>query len=606
MVGLSSENFRYFWQLTLNVLLMKKFCFLSVFILFARALASQPCPETYSQEVLESNRLSVNILNNGNLFNRNGEGFFKIPYTGLGSPTTIRKAGLWIGGVDPGGNLKMAASAVDSDNEQSDFAPGPLDPATGYPYEGFPCGHFDQVWKVTREEILTHVKDFRDDWKIDNPIPAILYWPGQGNPHFKTWPGGEPGLPERDWGWAPFWDEDGNGIYDPLKGDYPILDVIGPDEYLPEAIFWTVFHDVTEHPLTKGAPLHVEVQLTAWTRSCPYNEFAQNSLFTRYRIFNRAKEDLDSIVTGIWVDFELGCGEDDYLGSLPGSDAFFVYNKDNFDGDESGSCNDGVISYGKNPPAMAVSFPVYHPALHYFMYYPSEGSFDPGGGPLENDSQFYNYLTGRWKDGTPLTRGGHGYNPGSTNYTRFAFPGNPNDTSQWTMLKEQLPSVKRYAIGSVPGNYYSGDVNVLQAGAGFDLYVIFSYHQYPGVNHLELLNRMEKNDLHLIPNAVSGFSGWSLPICEDGSDYSEPEEQVQIPIGIYPNPANDFLTIYFPGTDITDIALLNTSGQVVFYKPAKNKDKHQLDLQSFIPGLYFLRLRVNGHYLTEKIVIGPK
>jgi hypothetical protein len=38
---------------------------------------------------------------------------------------------------------------------------------------------------------------------------------------------------------------------------------------------------------------------------------------------------------------------------------------------------------------------------------------------------FYNYLNGLWADGTPKTYGGSGYNPGSTDTTKYAFPDPP-------------------------------------------------------------------------------------------------------------------------------------------------------------------------------------
>ena len=589
---------------------MNRCCTFFFFSLTTLVVSAQPCPEYYSQEMLESNKLFVNIMNNGNLFNRDGESFFKIPWSGYGSPSTIRKAGLWIGGVDPGVNLKMAASAVDSERDLSDFTAGPLDPASGAPYENYPCGYFNQIWKVTKEEIIAHIRDYSDNQQIDNPVPAIMNWPGRGNPYIPMWPVVDTGMLKEGENWAPFIDQDRDKIYDPLKGDYPFPDVQTYDWYLPEVMYWTVFHDMTAHPLTKALPLRVEVQLTAWTRSCEQNEFVENTLFTRYRIINRAFEDIDSVYAGIWVDFELGCGEDDYLGSLPDQEAFFAYNMNNMDGGDAAICANDAIPYGKNPPAMAVSFPGYAPALNHFMYYLDESASLPGLGPPETDAEFYNYLTGRWKDGTPLTTGGTGFNPASTNYTSFAFSGNPDDSSKWTMYREQLPAAKRFAIGSAGLSSYGdgGFDPTLQPGDAIDLYVAFSYHRFPGINHLEIFDRMENYELHLMPEALQPNGGGVPSFC--GKEwpwfYYEEVEPVPAPPGVYPNPANHFITVSFPGTETTEVALFNTTGQLVYSNMDTTGDFFQIDLQPFNPGMYFLRLRVNGHYWTEKIVVGPK
>ena len=44
-----------------------------------------------------------------------------------------------------------------------------------------------------------------------------------------------------------------------------------------------------------------------------------------------------------------------------------------------------------------------------------------------------------WLDGTPLTDGGDGYDPGSTEIVQHAFPGDPNNANEWSMLSEGLP-----------------------------------------------------------------------------------------------------------------------------------------------------------------------
>jgi hypothetical protein len=57
-----------------------------------------------------------------------------------------------------------------------------------------------------------------------------------------------------------------------------------------------------------------------------------------------------------------------------------------------------------------------------------------------NGEEIYNVMEGQWTDGQPLTVGGLGLNPGSTNVTRFGFPGNPVNGSFWSEVCPAAPA----------------------------------------------------------------------------------------------------------------------------------------------------------------------
>ena len=62
-----------------------------------------------------------------------------------------------------------------------------------------------------------------------------------------------------------------------------------------------------------------------------------------------ALEDIDSCYMGLFLDFEIGCPDDDYVGVIPESNMVFAYNSDEMDED----C-DGYNGYGEYPPITAV------------------------------------------------------------------------------------------------------------------------------------------------------------------------------------------------------------------------------------------------------------
>jgi hypothetical protein len=56
-----------------------------------------------------------------------------------------------------------------------------------------------------------------------------------------------------------------------------------------------------------------------------------------------------------------------------------------------------------------------------------------------NGVETFEVMRGRWTDGTPMTEGGSGYNPGSSNTTPFAFTGNPVTAAYWSMRCPNQP-----------------------------------------------------------------------------------------------------------------------------------------------------------------------
>jgi Secretion system C-terminal sorting domain len=572
---------------------------------------AQPVTNTHQDETVNGSHLAANISNNGNLFWKNGEGYFKIPYAGPDqpSPTTIRKAGLWIGGVDPGGNLKISASAVDSESGESDFQPGPLDPETGLPYLSFPENYFNFIWKVTDEEIIAHVEDWWDNHKIDHPIPAIMNWPGNGNPYFRmVWNDSVPtGLPKTPQGWAPFFDRNLDGIYDPLAGDFPKVEHLeNVGGLIPKEMTWTVFNDQTEHPVTNGFPTGLEVQQTSWTMHCDLYDHIQNTVFVEYKFVNRAHEQLDDVHAGIWVDFDIGCREDDYIGSIPKYDSFYAYNLDNIDGDSLSQCQNGELSYGPKPPVQSVSFlnTYWEKEGSGFMYYLDDENAPPGMRAPATDVQFYNYLISRWKDGTYLSRGGTGYNPGSPDFTDFAFDGFPGPDSAWSQLQQQIPPGQFYALGWTVLNKYGDYTFPIQKGESAKLLVAFTYNRFPILDHLQIIDKMQKQDLFVLQNV---FDYIANPCAAVPTPHIDPDEQSpSLPTGLYPNPATHQLHLSFPGSETEEISIFNTAGQLLYFDGEKKGDAYTIDLPPLPQGLYFLRLRLNGYYVTEKFVVGPR
>ncbi len=183
----------------------------------------------------------------------------------------------------------------------------------------------------------------------------------------------------------------------------------------------------------------------------------------------------------MWIDPDLGCYLDDYIGCDTALSLMYVYNSDALDGVSSCSDCQGVATYCEDIPMLGVDYfrgplgpkifingvdasaglrnpgigevadTILELGMTALTYYnnggtqptPTPGTTDPQTGVPQ---QFYNYISGSWQDGTPFTYGGEGYNPGSTEFINFAFTESPDDPNGWSMFQENLPDGDRRTI----------------------------------------------------------------------------------------------------------------------------------------------------------------
>ena len=75
-------------------------------------------------------------------------------------------------------------------------------------------------------------------------------------------------------------------------------------------------------------------------------------------------------------------------------------------------------------------------------------------------------------------------------------------------------------------------------------------------------------------------------------------------IYVYPNPANDYLTVYSSSIPITEVELVNMAGHIVLKKKIiSNRDAMMLDLSSIETGIYILRSFCDESVRFHKVVI---
>ena len=552
-------------------------------------LLAQDCETPKALVILKGNNIAAPISNSGDLFRNAGRfGQFIVPAEDPDRKATIRATGLWLGGFDPAGNLKVAAQIDGRDTGNKDYIPGPLQPFQGVPYNGL-CEEFDQIWTITQQDIVNHLADFSDNGMIDSPNPRIYAWPGTKNPHFESTNGFK--WPESSTAAAPFKDVNFDNIYNPDDGDYPHYASIA-EWVLPNMMTWTVFNDATFHTHSGGNPIRADIELLSWNFKCDDNEILNNTLFTAHKITNQAVESIDSFYIGLWVDFDLGCNTDDYIGSTPDHNAFFAYNADSEDGDGSGTssgCFFGFNTYKDNPPVQSVKF-LNHP-LSKFTYYndPSTTNYPGIVGPGIIALEYYSYLSGSWRDRTYFTTGGTGYDLTNPQVTDYAFPDDPNDPNGWSMINEALPFGDRKAIGS----YLAGR---LEPGHTTTLETAFTFHQKDNLDHLSNVTQMYKDLEALQQMHNSYYSGF----CQNNV-VSAKEIIPDAAFSLSPNPTTGLINLQLHDLELDRLKVFDLQGRMLM-EWSDLSGSMDIDLSGLSAGMYLVRLESAGSVATRKVV----
>ena len=552
---------------------------LSISMLYAQA--QEECENSTALIQLDVNNVSATLGHATSLWN--GPYVAPTDFPEIIAQSTLFAGNLWLGGLDLAGNLKVAANTYSRNTGNSDFFPGPLSPTQFGSTDPATCLNFDRFWTVRQTEIDAFQQDFDDNGQIDGAHPNVYSWPGRGNPESLAFNGFE--LPDQ--ALAPFIDNNGDNRYNPNDGDYPSI-------YGDEAIWW-VFNDAGNiHFSSLGDPISAEVQVMAYAFESEI-EAVNNATFYDFKIINRAVEPIDSFFAGIWLDLDLGCPIDDYVGCIPEENLSFVYNADADDGVIDCICPQGIDSYCEDIPLFGLKLlrgPLNEIGeelgMSSFIALRNEASATEPEGTIypQTAVEYYNYLSGSWRDGSPITSGGEGY-MGEGPDTKFLFPGNPADENAWSMCQEELEVKDRQTLSSI---------GPLKLDPGAIISFCFAMLWVPNVEH----PCPDVSPLIEAGNTVEEF-------CSAITTTSIAERNLPASsIRQYPSPMSQSARIELVDErlQIQDFQLFDAMGREM--KPELSFQSNALEIKrsNLAPGLYFYRLRTHsGKLASGKLVI---
>jgi hypothetical protein len=372
-----------------------------------------------------------------------------VPKNNINRASSLFAGVIWFGGRDGGNNLRVAAMTYRSSGSRVDFWPGPLDPVTAA-INSSVCNQYDKFFNVKKRDVklLAEYVKIWETQPVGTPfvydVPAsVLNWPGNfpvgtANPL------------------APFRDRDGDGIYEPRDGDYPNYDlqINGTAEdcldrnnrfmYGDETYFW-VFNDVGNTKTasgTSGIGMEIRSQAFAYQSNDELNDMT----FYSHELVNKGQLELDSMFFGVWTDADLGGPNDDYIGCDASNGFGFLYNADPFDAFDA-----GTPGYLDQLPAVGIDFfrgpfrdsifdvngdgtiqPIERSwDMQFFTYFNNNTT---AFGDPTNGQEYYNYLTGKFRDGSNLVYGRNGIpQVGGVNIpTRYCYPGTSDPSNRGT------------------------------------------------------------------------------------------------------------------------------------------------------------------------------
>jgi hypothetical protein len=553
---------------------MKNLSFLILLTVLPVAIFAQ------SNKYLDKNKVKARIfVSNDKFWNYGGNGApaYEVP-KGSGKHAMFANS-IWIGGLDQGGNLHLAANTYKQSG--TDFWPGPLDTANISAYTPSLSTPYNRVWKVDCDDIYKFITAFNNGSVAAQTYTVpddILKYPAKGAQNFAR-------------SQEPFYDVNNNGIYDPQQeGDYPLIK--GHQQVL------SIFNDQRlTHTETQGLRMGLEIHEQSYAYSDPTIHDSMQAInyttFYRYTIYNRSNVSYHDVYITDWSDVDLGTWNDDFIGTDSANNFAYCYNAGPTDGMYGSrppvsshvllpiDCsNDGIDNDGDNfIDEVGEQF-----MLNHVTYYNNNfNTFNPATINPSSTKDFYHYMQSLWKDTTNFTYGGNAY--GGTVPSKFVYSGHPALNTGWTETTAgSTPGDRRLLLTSGPFNLPAN--SKIEWGYA----IVFSQDTLNTVNTLTQFDSRVRRD---VKNIKIYDQQHQNPLCTSAVEYHVgiTENGNNLSALIYPNPAKDQVVV-----DLNDnikngsLSIFDVAGRQLHSQKIDNTFRSTINVQNYSPGLYLVKI----------------
>ena len=490
-----------------------------------------------SYQSLDHNNVACSLDDEGAFFSQLQAGLagYEIPKnSGL---KTIFAGSYWIGAQDVNGNLYMSAAKYSAGGNWSAFHGGPIADASAYGTMAYANAYGDAIWKVSKQEILTHQANFQSPGYL---VPtAIASWPGNGQANL--------GIASI---LAPFIDVNHNGLYEPALGDYP--DIRGD-----EAVY-IIMNDNSYQP--DGNQLGIELHAMFYQYST--GNYLNNTTFLNLRAINRSNKEYYNYRQALFLDFDIGNYSDDHVGCDPSNRLLYAYNGDDFDESDGGQ-----IGYGANPPCQGVLC-LSHPLESAGIL---TGSMDAGMN-TSFDTTAWLLMNGQNSDSS------YWMNPLTNTATQFLYDGNPNLPNTWSEVSSNNSPGDRRGMLCISEALFPQNSTVCSDYA-------FVYDRSG-----DRLNNVQQ---------VINISGALLNSYQSGGNYpclstafNDLTDETLLPnqLVVHPNPSHGKIHLTWNNIQAEHLEIRTMHGALVYAESIENMNATDIDISELPRGIYFIQI----------------
>lgn len=310
----------------------KKMRKITLFIVLTIGIATQLVSQTDYSDTLSINNIKALVRaggvqfwepNQNNQFDTSNRSVYEFPKNS--GKNTIFCSSLWFAGKDINNNIRIAAETYNENG--TDFWTGPLSNDGSASTNQFNVNNWNKVWGINKQDLINYLNSSSYP---SNPPPFVLNWPVYGDT-----------TQNQSFLLAPFVDIDNNGIYQPYLGDYPKI--------FGDQCYFFIINDKKIHNESHGQALGLEIHVFAYAFYNLNDTSLNNTIFYKYKIFNKSINTYTDCYIGFYNDFDIGYSFDDYLGCDVELSTCYAYNGNLYDGDGQNH------SYGVNPPVQGMT-----------------------------------------------------------------------------------------------------------------------------------------------------------------------------------------------------------------------------------------------------------
>ncbi|PWH87215.1 T9SS type A sorting domain-containing protein [Brumimicrobium oceani] len=520
---------------------------IAISILFVNSLNAQ-----INSSTLDHNNVSAKISDAGTFFYDfvNQQNGYEIPKGSGLSP--IYTTQFWFAAVDSQGDIHFVQGGMP--NQGSDVFNGPIsDPGT-YNTPEYQAKWGNSIWSICQTDIDNFILTY--ECNLDPNCNEVYPLTNEAIMTINNWPAHGDDNSGQSYYLAKFFDNNGDGSYNPMAGDYPIIKGC--------CATYMIQNDAAEsHSYTNTDSVGMEIhymfyQYKTW-------DYLNDVTFIDISAINKSNINYPEFIHSIAVDADIGNPEDDYFGSDSLKNLSYFYNADNDDEDTQQS-----LGYGVNPPAIGIVS--LNKDMTSSLPYEGFGLTVP---------QKWNLMNGLKTDGSLWL------NPNG-NPTKYVFSGNPNIASEWSALSINHPIKEAKALSSI---------NIGSFNIGDTMKQSFAITYARNGNHLENVQSI----IDLASDVQLFYDNESDIPCTNGT--TNLEEQENFNVSISPNPSTGTVNINNYNKNLLSISVLDFQGKVILERFFSSESNIDVDLSNQNSGIYFFHLRTESLNLIRKVII---